>query len=290
MEFLTVPVTRRPASYYDNLEFARRRGAEIGRSGPSANLSLTMQLLQPFEAQRAAMGRGDPVPVVVFFMGGGFRDPMVTVRVPMIARIAEMGFLVAMPAYRGTEKAPFPASAEDCFSALRYVKEHAAQYGGDPERIVLMGGSAGGYLALLTAYCGGKYRHQSDESAEAVKVSGVISLYGLHDLMFEGVSEICRGADIAGTHDPALIREKLAPADILRFISPEKKLPPTLLLHGEKDQVVPNSQSVEIFEELKLAGQDARLVIIREAAHADMRFFEPEPVSLYADFIRRVTK
>jgi len=92
-----------------------------------------------------------PMPVIVFFYGGswnsGTKDGYGFVGDALAAR----GFLVAIPDYRLVSAVHHPVFLEDNVAAVRWVRQHAAELGGDPERIVLAGHSAGAYNAAMLA-------------------------------------------------------------------------------------------------------------------------------------------
>ncbi|MEI2825563.1 MAG: alpha/beta hydrolase [Dermatophilaceae bacterium] len=93
-----------------------------------------------------------PVPVVVFFHGGGFVLGSTAQYDPLCAFIADqVGALVVSVDYRLAPEHPAPAGIEDCVDAVRWVGETIATRGGDPSRLALCGDSAGGNLAALVA-------------------------------------------------------------------------------------------------------------------------------------------
>ena len=93
-----------------------------------------------------------PLPVVVNFHGGGWCLGTPEQSAWLASHVAELtGSLVVSPTYRLAPEDPYPAPVDDAWAALRWVAEHAAELGGDPSRIAVMGDSAGGNLAAVTA-------------------------------------------------------------------------------------------------------------------------------------------
>jgi acetyl esterase len=93
-----------------------------------------------------------PLPVVVYFHGGGFvGGGLSVVDEPARALANDVGAIVVAASFRLAPEHKFPAATDDTFAALRWVADHAADFGGDPARIAVMGDSAGGSLAAVAA-------------------------------------------------------------------------------------------------------------------------------------------
>ena len=92
-----------------------------------------------------------PRPIIVFIYGGSWSSGAKDDYEFMGAALASQGFVVALPDYRLVPSVRFPTFVEDCATAVRWVHDHASEFGGDPNRIVLMGHSAGAYNAMMLA-------------------------------------------------------------------------------------------------------------------------------------------
>ncbi len=93
-----------------------------------------------------------PLPVIVYLHGGGFIAGSIDMCAGVCGNLAEdLQAVVVAPSYRLAPEAPFPAATDDTFTALRWTAATVAQHGGDPNRIVVMGESAGGLLAAVAA-------------------------------------------------------------------------------------------------------------------------------------------
>jgi acetyl esterase len=93
-----------------------------------------------------------PLPVVVFFHGGGFTIGSLTSHDPVAHKLAaESGAIVVSVDYRLAPEHKFPAAVEDCFAALQWVGDNAASFGGDASRLAVCGDSAGGNLATVSS-------------------------------------------------------------------------------------------------------------------------------------------
>jgi acetyl esterase/lipase len=115
---------------------------------------------------------GDKLPVVVLVHGGGWKSGYRSEFVPMAVRLAQRGFAAVTVSYRLSGEALYPAAVQDVQAAVRWVRAHAAEYGLDPQRIALAGGSAGGQIASLAG-------------VTASDVRAIISIDGLSDFTSE---------------------------------------------------------------------------------------------------------
>ena len=165
---------------------------------------------------------------------------------PLINYLAAHGWVCVTPNYRLSPKATFPDHLLDVKLALRWVREHIAEYGGDPDFVVVTGGSAGGHLATLTACTANDPEYQPGFEDVDTSVAACVPFYGAYDLRgrFGG-----RGADgMGGLIERIVLKRKLAddPAAFSRA-SPldriHRALPPFLVVHGTHDSLVPVTEA-----------------------------------------------
>jgi arylsulfatase A-like enzyme/dienelactone hydrolase len=224
-------------------------------------VALKMDVYFPKKAQSA------PMPVAVYVHGGGWvgGDKGGGAGILAVDELLGRGYLVASINYRLAPQYKFPAQIEDVKCAIRYLRANAATYGLDPQRIGAWGGSAGGHLVALlgTSDASAGLEGQGGYAEQSSRVQAVVDMFGPADLTAFADTTGTRGQIVFGAtsrDDPVLGR-----ASPVTYISPDD--PPFLILHGEKDQTVPPSQSQILYERLQAAGVPATLVVVKNAGH-----------------------
>ena len=199
--------------------------------------------------------------------------------------LAARGYVVYDIQYRLAPAFPFPAALQDVECALGYVRAHR-EGDLDPERIALLGRSAGAHLALLAAYRAARDPVPSGcDPPTAVKA--VIALYPPTDLVV-GYREPAV-PDLANAHatletflggSPDTVPERYRDATPQSWL--ERPVPPTLLIHGEADQIVKPNQSVRLANALRVSGQRVGLIAVPWAGHG----FDAVPLGLREELVR----
>ena len=209
------------------------------------------------------------LPAVLCIHGGGFRAGSRKGFVQQCVRLAQHGYVAATADYRLAPKAQFPAAVNDVKAAVRYLRTNAERLGIDPTRIGVMGGSAGGHLALFLGVTGGVAEFEGDgpNRDQSSRVNCVVSYYGPSDF----TKSYGRSVDAAEVlplflgGDLNQARGMHIKASPLYWVTPEA--PPTLAIQGTKDRYVNYEQSVWIVEKLLQAGVTAELETIEGADH-----------------------
>lgn len=164
--------------------------------------------------------------------------------------------------YKSDIKTPgWPQNIYDCKSAVRYVRHNADKYKIDPGRIAVMGSSAGGHLALLTALS--SENKELNDGALYTDVSSsvkcVISLYGIPDIRTWG------GNAFMGS-DPKANPQEWALASPVTHLT--EKSPPVMLIHGDKDRTVDVALSTNFAQVLSQRKHPHKLMIVKNAGHS----------------------
>ncbi|GGA58692.1 hypothetical protein GCM10007416_34840 [Kroppenstedtia guangzhouensis] len=189
-------------------------------------------------------------PLVVYIHGGGWRTGEKTFRPPSVCfLLAAQGFAVSMINYRLSWTAKFPAQVEDCTEAIHWLCNRAEEFGIEPTSIGVMGYSAGGHLSALLGTSQGTLGAPTDFS----KMKGWHEHPNSDESMFIG-------GPIQNHPD------RVRMANPVTYVT--GKEPPFLLIHGERDGIIPISQSVLLYQALKKAETDVTMQIVKNADHS----------------------
>ena len=200
-------------------------------------------------------------PLVVMIYGGSWRSGTKEDLPALNSYLASRGYAVAAVSYRFAPAHPFPAATEDVNTAIDYLKSNSKTLGIDSTRIALIGRSAGGQLALLSAYT------KNDAS-----IRGAVGFYPPTDQKwgwdhptnprvynsFVTLREFLNG-------DPSSVPEAYRESSPLNFVSP--KTVPTLLIHGTMDPLVSVRQSARLDSALVANGRPHVFVELPWATH-----------------------
>lgn len=207
-------------------------------------------------------------PLLIFIHGGGWTSGSRSGGMGFegLPPLTAAGYTLASIDYRLAPQYKMPDMIRDVKCAVRSFRAHAAEYGIDPERIAVLGASAGGQLAAMIGTADASAGFDTGEySRYSSRVRAVVDMAGPADFRTPFFSNYRQAAlQIFGTSDP---NDPLFQASSpVNWVSPDD--PPFLILHGEKDESVPLSQSQELYEKLTAAGVRAELVVIHNAGHA----------------------
>ncbi|HDQ44391.1 MAG TPA: alpha/beta hydrolase [bacterium] len=220
-----------------------------------------------------------PFPVAIIVHGGGWirGDKQDEISL-LFGPLSEAGFTWFSVNYRLAPAFRWPACLEDVEAAVLWVKKYAPRFRGDPERIALIGYSAGGQIAFLAGM-------RAKTEARVQAVAGLAPATDLEqDLEKRGGLSIYLQALFdrpRAVTDESLAR--LREASPINHVQPG--LPPFILIHGDADQSVPVIQSVQFQERLRENGVPCDLILIQGAPHriAEWERFEPGFRNLLTD-------
>ena len=204
-------------------------------------------------------------PTVMYVHGGGWISGSKSSGAGMqdIPTLLSRGYVVVSVDYRLAPCCKFPAQIEDVKCAVRYLRAHAEELKIDPDHIGAYGGSAGGHLVtLLGTSSDDLFRGDCPWSGSA-RVQAVVDMFGpadfsLFDSSVFSVAERVFG--VSESSDPIFIQ-----ASPVTWASSDD--PPFLILHGDKDTIVPLSQSQSLYDHLITVGVTADFVVVKNAEH-----------------------
>ncbi|MBD2518306.1 alpha/beta hydrolase [Nostoc sp. FACHB-973] len=201
-------------------------------------------------------------PALIVIYGGAWQHGNPSANPEFNQYIAQQGYTVFAIDYRHAPQYQFPAQLDDVRTALNFIHKHAAEYEADPERIVLLGRSAGAHLAMLAAY-----------QPDAPPIRAVVSYYGPVNLT-EGYktppspdpinTRAVLKAFLGGSLDELPNQYQIAsPINYLTH-----PLPPTLLIYGRRDHLVEARFGRQMYERLHGSGNTAVFLEIPWAEHS----------------------
>jgi alpha-L-fucosidase 2 len=223
-----------------------------------------------------------PFPAVVIVHGGGWvRGDRRTDVAPLFRPLEDAGIAWFSVDYRLLRNfSEFSAPIDDVRNAVVWVRQHANQYHVDPDRVVLIGESAGGQLAAMAAL----------NPKPGGSVQGVVAFYAPTNL-----AALAKNSDLI----PSQVRASLMGTPLealllagLRQLSPIEKVapgaPPFLLIHGTGDGLVPFSQSQAMCARLKAAGSSCDLIPVADAGHGIRWWDSPQYKTEMIRWLRRI--
>lgn len=216
---------------------------------------------QRLDVYAPSPGAAAAAPVVVFWHGGRWSSGDKAQYRFVALALSRAGAVAVLPNYRLYPRVRMAEAMRDVASAVAYVEAHAAQWGGDPRRVVLMGHSAGAQLAALAALD----RHWL-AAAGAGPVGGLVGLSGPYDFL------PLTDADLIDYFGPASAYPESQP---IRYV--DGAAPPTFLVHGLADQSVRLHNTVNLARALQAAGVpvEAHLVPAEDHGAVLRRFARP---------------
>ena len=242
------------------------------------------------EAQKLYIYRGGDAPedsaqpVLLFIHGGGWHDGDPSAYGFVGRNFAPKGFVVVDVGYRLLPEGRYPAMLTDSAAALKWVSQNIGKYGGDPERIYLMGHSAGAYNVVML---GLDKRWTRRAGLPDDTIDGVIGLAGPYDFLPLDTDNAKRAF---GKVRP------VAATQPVRFA--RKDAPPMLLMTGDKDETVEPENARALFDALGAKGADARHVVFRNMDHSQIlmtlaqpfEYFDARTQTQVLEFLREQVK
>jgi acetyl esterase/lipase len=228
--------------------------------GHKAGMALTFDVIHPKKSNGAA---------ILFMMSGawvsGWVPPenFVKENAPFGLKhfrdLIDHGYTLFIVRHGSSPQFKVPEAVSDVQRAVRYVRQHAKDFGIDANRIGVCGGSAGGHLSLMLGTASDKGKEDSKDETEKTsnRVAAVVAYFPPVDLR-EWVGD---------KRFPALHFDKKDAEYVSPIVHVSKDDPPTLLIHGDKDDLVKLDNSERILEAFEKEGVPCDLIVIKGAGH-----------------------
>lgn len=206
-----------------------------------------------------------PVPGVLLLHGGGWRGGDRTQLRGYGILLGRAGYVCVAAEYRLIPESPWPAQIHDVKAAIRWMRANADELGIDPDRIAVEGNSAGAHLALLAAGTPDMAELEGEGGHEGVPTD-VAAVIGVYAPTLFSHAEARRGSVTLMALTEAADEGSASLASPLTHVT--SAFPPTLLIHGTGDELVPVHASLVMYEALAEAGVPTELHLYAEQPHA----------------------
>lgn len=245
-----------------------------------------------------------PWPLLLYVHGGGWSMGSKTLgALDCIIGAIRHGYALISLDYRLAPKVKFPEFLYDVKTAVRWARANAAQYGFLPHKFGMLGDSAGGHLTLMTGFTAGHPEYEGEEygwPGVSSAVQAIVDLYGPTCLDADrdawnaeaGVPSMGLDGSGPSIYDTAFSSDR----DMLRLISPisyvHRDIPPTMILQGGSDPVVPRQHSIILKDKIRAVCGEARveLRLYGERTHSDGAFMTEETCQEIVSFFDRYLK
>ena len=221
---------------------------------------------------------------------------------PLMTHLARRGWVCVSANYRLSPKATFPDQIVDCKRALRWIRDHVAEYGGDPDFVIATGGSAGGHLSSLLALTANDPAFQPGFETADTRVEGCVPFYGVYD--FSNAYGTQPDDGFLRVLERFIMKRPFAThRDEYEQASPMHRIhsgaPPFLVIHGSHDSLAPVTEARVFVDLLRKTSRNAvGYVELPAAQHAFEVFHSPRTshviqavdrflASLYSEYLGR---
>jgi acetyl esterase/lipase len=280
-----------------DLAYDRKEDVVYGRKHA---LALTMDVFTP-KGEKNGAG-------VIFCVSGGWFSAKEMISLVYFGELLKRGYVVFAVLHGSQPRFSIPEVLEDMHRATRYIRLHAKEYGVDPDRLGISGGSAGGHLSLMQGCAprDGNPKSNDPVERESSKVAAVACFFPPTDFLNYGKpgEEALGTGTLQGFKAPfefveldkgayKLITDRDRRREIGKRISPithvTEKSPPTLIVHGDKDLLVPIQQAEIFIAKMKEAKVPCELRVKAGAAHG-WRDVQPDLEALADWFDKHLKK
>jgi len=233
--------------------------------GHKAGMALTYDVVRPTAKPNGA--------AILFMVSGGWvsawSDPEAVVRAEkpdslnIFEKIMDHGYTLYLVRHGSSPYFKVPDAVADVKQAIRHIRAHAQETGIDPGRIGVWGGSAGGHLSLVLGSMGddGDAAGKNEIEKTSSRVQAVVAYFPPTD-----IREYVNHKTLSPRFPAVVFQDELAD-DVSPLLAVTADDAPTLLIHGDMDELVPISHSERFSEAMKKASVTCELIVMKGAAH-----------------------
>ncbi len=229
--------------------------------GHKDGMALTFDVLKPARSNGAG---------VMFINSGGWYSIWVEPKqlVPAVRPLLTKGFTVFIVRHGSAPKYAVPDAVANVRRSVRAIRLRAKDFGVDPQRLGALGGSAGGHLALMLATTAdeGDPKNKDEVLRQSNRIAAAVALFPPTDLR-GWVKNPPKVIEKIPTLKPPLTFDESKEKDCSPLLHVTARTAPTLLIHGDKDELVPLSHSRNIMAAFEKEKVDSKLVVVEGAAH-----------------------
>ena len=243
-----------------------------------------------FSSSGSAEKAVSTLPLIFYVQGSAWMEQTLHANIFELSAMAKNGYNVAICQYRGTDFGPFPLQLEDSKRGLKYLTDHAEEYHIDVNNIFLWGDSSGGHTVMMMAVTENRFF----QNFRLPEIRGVIDFYGPTHIA--SMNDVPSTQDHMGPDSPEgrLIGCLAVPEHpelaektvIMNYVSEDVPLAPVLMMHGNKDRLVPFEQSIELYECLNKNNKDVTFYKLTEADHGGVYFWHETTLKIVDNFIK----
>jgi acetyl esterase/lipase len=257
--------------------------------------TLHLQIAVPMDPAAMWFGPRKKYPLLVYIPGSAWMRQNVYITLQRVLRVCERGYAVAVVQYRPSEVAGFPAQIEDTKTAIRFMRKNAEAYGIDTDKVAVWGDSSGGHTAVMAGITGAGLLDNGTYGEFSCEVGCVLDWFGPTDItmmnyypgMLDHVEPNSPEGMLLGGVNVLENPELAQKANPIHYLSKDKKVPPTQIIHGDQDSIVPFNQSVRLYEAMKKLNLPVEMYRLENGGHGSNGFNSDGIIDLILSFVGR---
>lgn len=256
------------------------------------DMDLHLEIIYPPMTREDSENMEIKFPLVIFIQGSGWMKQDLGASMHGLCEFAARGYVVAIVEYRYADVAIFPAQVKDTKTAIRFMQEHADEYHADREKIFVWGDSSGGHTCVMTA---ATMEGEFNDEEGPLDVKAFVDYYGPTDLskmndqptMVDHMSRESGEGQLIGRRRMDENPEWADKVNTMNYIKKERDMRPLLIIHGDKDRIVPFEQSVLLYEKMKETGKTVEFYKLEGADHGRDAFFKEPVLDVVDAFLKK---